>query len=217
MIGAFVLAALVHPAANADLHCNVDAGTEAAPHLEDAAGDWEGIVTGNGQALIPYGDVYRESTDVLSAWINRTGTTFTANIRLNTWSGLTETNAVYNFLWTYQGTSPVNQARRFVSARLVRPLPIPIYEFSYGWIDTSGEIDLINTYGATTGSMIAGTPGAISIVIPFHRSQLGRPGPGAVLEDIVAEARVLVGAAGTGLLGVADITDGYPCPSLTIP
>lgn len=194
--------------------CDVDSGSGADPHLVDFAGDYEGIVGGNGQATIPYGDVYGDGTDLIAGWINRTGIVYTANIRTVTWTGL-ETNAIYYFLWTYNAGNPL-QERRWVSAQLTRPLPTPLYQFRYGYVDNTGPIGNLIQQGSTTGTMTAGSPGNISIVIPMTR--MGSPPSGATLGMILAEARVLLGTSQTGgLVGIADDTDGAPCADLTIP
>lgn len=222
-----VLAALAAfgfaPAGAVEPGCTAAEGSATTPHFADATLDYNGPVTGN-QGTTPYGEVYREGTDVVAGWISKTETgTYQANIDVASFSGL-EWNAVFYFLFDWEGgqgglTPP--HTRRYVSAQ-IRQYAEGGGTFSYGYLNTTLPVAQLIREGFTTGSARTGTPGGVTVDIPLDKMAATpeqTAGPGDLLANPLAESRVLIGhpghgqqsvtsnaAAGGGLVGVADDT-----------
>lgn len=178
-------------------------GSADNPNLTDPANDWEGAVFGNGTATVPAGDVYREGTDIVAAWLTRSGGAMTANIQVATLSEL-QPNSQFYLLWT-NGVTTANgvevPGRRWVNARLKG------YEtvFTFGNLVPSSTLptsnSLFRTEGSTTGRLLPGT-NTIQIDVPATGTSLfgedvahwGAPAAGSVLDEPLAEARLLAGS-----------------------
>lgn len=197
-----------------DVACTAAGGNGANPQFNDPTGDWEGVVFGNQSALIPYGDVHREGTDLVAAWVSIDGSgKYYANISSALLDG-TQVNTTFSLRWEQDAGLPA-QARRFVHAQ-ISERGTATYEHGYLAVDPQTGIDNINTLGTTRGTMTNGTPGVISIEIPFGiGNRIPKP---TTLNLVVAETRVLLGARGNGLLGLADATDDGdgPCFDITL-
>lgn len=214
MCAALTLAIAGIVPAYADQHCSTAGGGAETPHLIDSTGDWNGG-TGTGTGLVPAGDVWREGSDVTAAWIaanpdpTKPGK-YQAHVQIANLQGF-EANQVVSFLWKWEGDKP-EKVRRYVSASFNgRGV-----SYSYGYVGTSaagnGEI---HEDGSTTGKIVVGSPGEVVIDIKF--AQMGSPTVGSVLGEPLAETRLLIGAAGTGLLSTADDTsDGDGCAEITL-
>lgn len=197
--------------------CSTAGGTSATPHKVDPTNDWNGIATGNGSALIPYGDVYREGADITSAWISSPiliagKTNYPVHVTLQNFAGI-ETNSPVYVQWTYDSGNPgVSQARRYVSF-ITNGRGTGTY--NYGYLDKSGAVGTYTSQGTTTGGFTTG-PNA-EIVINAPAAKMGNPPAGATLSAFLAETRTLIGAAGTGILGVADdTTNSEGCDDITL-
>lgn len=195
--------------AHAHPGCGVTEVTAEAPHLTDPTEDYEGVVFGNGQAVLPYGDIYREQIDLVAGRLALGADgKYTAYIKLAMLDG-TATNAVYYMLWDYENPeNPADdaQVRRYVSVNIPRPNGAP--QATWGYLDTSGAIGVYTQQGGTTATVDLAT-GEFAIAVPMDR--MGNPQAPATLGGILAESRMLIGARGTGLLSVVDQTDGIPC------
>lgn len=212
-VAAIALAAVVPTSAFAeDPDCTAAGGSSATPHVNDPAGDWNGLVFGNESALIPYGDVHREGTDILTAWISLADGKYYANLSVGTLDG-TQVNTTYGVRWL-NAAGPAAQARRFVQVQFSER-GAPTYEHGYLAVDPQTEIDNVNTVGTTRGTVSLGSPGIISIEIPFGAQANRIPKP-LEMEGVTAETRVLLGARGTGLLGLADSSDDGDGPCFNI-
>lgn len=219
-------------------NCDVplDEGSAARPHIADPFNDWRGPVLGNG--ALGYGDVWREGTDIVAAWLARDPDgNVSATIAVQNLA-LAQPNTIFYFLWDYEGGDALRH-RRFVSARLKGYGE----EFTYGYLAPSAATDnAFYTMGVTTGNINPGPLGTVSIDVPrdgmtdpdrnthapgaegqqVSNDAWGAPASGSLLELLVAESRVLIGSPEPlpppspvrhGLVGVADSsTDGpYAC------
>ncbi len=168
---------------------HIDETSAENPNIVDPVGDYNGVVTGN-EGLAPWGDVYREGTDLTKAWLNRDNDTgdVTGVIEVASLSG-PQPNSIFYLLWDFESVEDDPQQRRWVSARWALDRVI----FTYGYLGpsvTGGE--QFFTLGETTGTVEDGTPGRIVIDVPM--AQLGDPQPGAVLSNFAAESRFLTGS-----------------------
>jgi hypothetical protein len=193
--------------------CTAATGNGADPQINDPANDYNGTVGGNQTALIPYGDVHGEGTDLIAGWVSigADGKTY-ANISSRKIDGL-QVNSTFGFRWVNDAGLPA-QNRRFVQVQF-NERGTATYEHGYIALDPQTGIDNVNTLGSTTGTVTNGTPGVISIAIPWGTgTRIPKP---TVLAEATIESRVLIGARGTGLLGLADdSTDGDgPCFNIT--
>lgn len=205
--------------------CSFGGGSEADAHRADPVNDYDGAVFGNGSATVPYGDVYREGTDLTNVWVDApSGTPGTASykakvhIRVANLLGA-ESNANYYFLFDYidDPNTAADDTRidRFVSARLTERGAL-IAEYGYTAPDPQTGITLITPTGTITdATFTTGVNGGFTIPAPLR--SMGNLQPGTELTGITGEARVLLGARGTGLLGIADdTTNAEGCESLTV-
>ncbi|HEX9712661.1 MAG TPA: hypothetical protein VGB52_08950 [Actinomycetota bacterium] len=197
------LAALLAPLAAvtaSQAACSVDVTTASteSPHVTDDTGDWDGVATGNESGTVPAADLYREGIDLTGAWLARAEDgTMTANIEVVSLSAL-QPNAIFYMLWHYAGTDAAKE-HRWVSGRLKG------YDvaFTYGFLginDVTGNMAFF-TEGETTGEVVEGSPGRITVDIPSGGETLsggsnddwGAPPAGATLTFPTAESRFLLG------------------------
>lgn len=197
------------------------------PNMTDQANDWDGVVTGNGTATVPTGDIYREGADITAIWFGRdTAGGIDAHIQVANLSEL-QPNAIFYFVWTYEG-SDATRKERFVSARLKGYTTA----YSYGYVaasDIPTSSRAYRTEGDTTGRIVAGAPGELVIDIPAggttfsggSNDDWGAPALGSVLDNPIGSATILAGSpeplpenpAGLrhGFVQQADITDEGAC------
>jgi hypothetical protein len=189
-----VAVALPFGAARAsDCSISVDVASASAPHVTDNTNDWGGNVGGTGAGDAPAGDVYREGTDLTSAWISRSGDTLTAHLTVANLSEA-QPNSIFYVYWTYEGAD-TTKAVRWVSARLKGYAVGSNYGYVAGsTLPTSSQT--LTTVGDASATVAAGTPGRIDIVIPKDgdAADWGAPNPGSTLADIYAESRILAGS-----------------------
>lgn len=194
--------------------CAFGGGDASDPHLADPSNDYDGLIFGNGQALVPYGDLYREGTDLTNIWIDATtGTPSTGsykakvNIQVVNLAGI-ESNAVYSVLWDYiddpNTAADDTREKRYVSAHLTERGAI-VAEYGYTAPDPQTGINLVTAQGSILDATFTTGPGG-GFSIPAPLKAMGNIQPGTELTGLLAEARVLLGARGTGLLGIADDT-----------
>lgn len=221
-----MLSLIVMPvAAQASGECPVplSLGSAENPNLTDPANDWEGLVLGNGSATYPVGDVYREGTDIVSAWLARDAEgDMTANIQVAD-LGEVQPNAIFYFLWTY-GTTEANgvevEARRWASARMKGYTSA----FSFGNLVPSSTLptstQTFRTEGDTTGTIdVAGD--LLTIDLPRggvsflgeSTDNWGAPEGGSVLLEPSAEARFLIGSPEPLPSNPAGLRHGYVYPA----
>lgn len=213
LAAAAVLGLLVSaPATGAVCPATLEDASASTPHVIDEVNDYDGVVFGNQAATVPYGDIYREGTDIERAWLARAESgQITAGIRVVQMAP-TQPNTVFYFLWQYAGSDPT-KLDRYVSAKLKGYGE----EFTYGYLsgaDAAG-IRRFVTEGTTTGSVNV-AESEVTIDVPLDAPDWGAPTAGSSLGAINAEARVLLGSpeplppnpAGlrSGLVGVADDT-----------
>lgn len=182
-------------------------------HSTDEANDWEGVAFGNGSATIPAGDVYREGTDLVAAWLSEAEDgTVQANMKVADLGTGVMANAIFYMLWT-SGTGPESQ--RFASVRFKG------YEnaYSYGYQTTNPVTGngLFFTSGDTTGSVDVENDTVI-VNLP-EGTPWGSPEPGSTIIGIKAESRILVGSPEPlpsnpanlrhGFVYVADVTEEW--------
>lgn len=194
--------------------CSLGGGDASDPQIVDPVNDFDGAVFGNGNGLPPYGDVYREGTDLTDLWMDAaTGTpganSFTAKVHIGVanLAGI-EFNATYYFLW--DNVDDPNTAvddtyiDRYVSARVTERGAL-VEERGHTAPGTGG-VTTITPDGPITGGSFTTGPGG-GFVIPAPLWRMGKIQPGAELTGITGETRVLLGAnAAGGLLGIADDT-----------
>lgn len=202
--------------------CSAAAGSAATPHQVDRTGD--ALTADTDDALVA-----QDTTDIRAAWFSVEGDVLRAHIQTTKLHG-TETNQIFYVMWTYKGAEDAKFQRRFVSAQ-PRPEVPGVYggAYRYGYLDeTTPGVSTLTNQGYTTGRAKAGTPGEVIIDIPLDK--LGNPGEGEILENVVAESRLLVGppghgqqhvtttgAAGGGLVSVLDDTgDAEGCNEIIL-
>lgn len=194
--------------------CSFGGGSASDPQIVDPTNDFDGFAFGSGNGLPPYGDVYREGTDLTNLWIDAaTGTpgasSFKAKVHIAVanLAGI-ETNAVYYVKWDYvddpNTSADDTRIDRFVSARLTERGAL-VAEHGYTAPDPQTGVTNITPVGTITDATFTTGPDG-GFVIPAPLKSMGNIQPGDELAGVTGEARVLLGARGTGLLGIADDT-----------
>lgn len=176
---------------------HVDATSATSPNIADPPTDWNGLL-GNG-IVSPWGDVYREGTDIREAWMSRTPDgAFHAHIRV---SDLTDVQpgSLFYLLWTFRGAGDQTTERRWVSAINGTPagpgVSVPErHTFAYGYVGPSetapGSLHY-TTQGTTTGII---DPDTDTVTIDVPMAEMGSPRPGAVLRDVASATKILFGS-----------------------
>lgn len=170
LTGVLTLALAMPVAARAherdELGCpfHVDETSEAKPNAEDPAGDWVGLTPGARRGL-PWGDAYREGTDILKVWATRgADDTFPIRVHVQVASlGEQQPNSHFSVEWT-TGADTQTPVRNWVGV-ILGGLET---RFRYGHIEDDGTIggQLFATDGPTTGQLLTGTPGTVVIDVP---------------------------------------------------
>lgn len=94
----------------------------------------------------------------------------------------------YYMYWTYAGTTYFTNAEVTVAGTI---------DYSYGTVNKVGTSNQYQSAGSlTTGSITTGPDGQISVTVPL--SDVGHPGPGAVLTGLGGESDELVGVPTAG-------------------
>lgn len=194
---AVAAATIVPMAAQAEGMCRVALGEASAetPHATDPTNDWEGLVLGNGAAIVPAGDLYREGTDLTAVWLDNSadpGYGAQANLKVADLGVGVQPNAIFYALWNY-GEGP--QAARWASARF-KPGSIT-FTYGYKTVNPVTGNPLFATVGETTGSVDVESD---TISINLGTAASGHTSPwmpseaGAEVTGITAESRILVGS-----------------------
>lgn len=202
VVGIFLVATIgFGPAQALDGSCSINGGSADTPHVHDVKGDQMEPTT-----AVPMPD----GTDVLSAWFARDHDgVVTANINVGSLNGA-ELNYAYYFSWTFRGEGPASNELRWVAVqpRPDAPSGSPVGygpRYSYGYLDTTSPgVQRLVLEGESIGSVKAGTPGFVSVVVPLEK--MGAPRPGDALSLILVQTRVLFGNPG--------FPPGYAPPTL---
>ena len=194
-----------------DETCSAANGSAATPHLEDGRGDWNGTITGN-ESGTAFGDINNSHNDVLAGWLNRDGNKVTATITLAELTG-NEINEVVYFFWNHFSAATPERTRRWVATTFNGRTVT--YNYGHRTVNPTTGQGTIVTEGTTTGSIVAGSPGSITMNVPM--SKMGNPVIGDELGDPVAESRFYAGVPGVyGQLYTIDNTrDGDGCTEIT--
>ena len=197
-LSALALSTLPASAATLDATCSIAGGSATSPHAIDAKAD--GLLSGVDPEVDPHTTPH-DVTDIHDSWFSRAADgTVSANVSVNQLLPVTE-NLVFYVRWNYPDTDGVapDKSIRFVSVQLRTEIPgaMPQGTFRYGFLDTTTPgLQTLVSEGYTTGSWSAGTPGVISIVVPF--ASMGNPASGEALTSLIVQARALVGHPGHG-------------------
>ena len=180
---AAVLTIGASPVQALDETCSIDGGSADTMHVEDMLGD--GTVDDVGD------DVARnDPADLLGAWFQRDDDgKVTAHFQVAQLTG-TESNVVYYFLWNWVGGEPT-KVRRWVAAQP------RVYggRYRYGYLDTTTPgVSTLVSEGDVSGGVTVGAPGEAFVEVPLDK--MGKPQPGDVLNNILVQARVLIGQPG---------------------
>jgi len=204
-LGALVSALGVMPAHATDDTCSIDGGSAASTHVDDPTDD--SLFAGTGTNA-----VIGDPTDITGGWFSRgEDGTVRVNITLAQLTG-TEADFVYYFRWHFAGNDDPAHADRLirVQPRPNTPEGAPVRygpTFAYGYFDNAAGA--YTSVAATTGTVTTGTPGLISVVVPF--SKMGAPISGDLLDGLLIESKFRVGSPGLppGSPGLPASVPGY--------
>lgn len=167
---------------------HVDDTSEAKPNAEDPAGDWVGLTPGARRGL-PWGDAYREGTDILKAWATRgPSEDFPVRVHVQVASlGEQQPNSHFSVEWT-TGADTQTPVRNWVGVIFGGTQT----RFRYGHIEDDGTTggQLFATDGDTFGEPLYGTPGTVVINVPA----VAAPAVGERMVNFLAATHFLVGS-----------------------
>lgn len=190
LLAAIALASVAPVAGQAQELCSIplaEANT-ANPHSTDATNDWEGLVLGNGAATVPAGDVYREGTDLVAAWLSRAADgTLQGNMRVADLGTGNLPNATFYMLWNAGGGT---ESLKWASARF-KGYEVA-YAYGYQTVNPVTGNGQFATVGNATGSV--DVEGDTIVVNLPAGTAWGEPTVGSTISGIGAEARILLGS-----------------------
>lgn len=181
---AVAAASLTPVGASAQYDCSVAAGSASNPHLSDPANDYHSAIDGRGPAVNgAMADVHGSGIDLLDTWVSTTpggplGTTYRVNIQVGNLTELAngrlaQAGTRFQFHWLSDVGDPARK-NRYVEAAISHGGVIS-YSHGYLTVDPNTGIGQQNNGGSTTGSVTTGSPGVISMVLPFHNPSVGLP------------------------------------------
>lgn len=198
LLAVLVVSAISPLGARADgADCNIIAGASLdSPHLADPASDWNGVATGNGEGI--FGDVNRESADILAVWFTSENGKVVGHLALGALNDPTKGSELEESAYiTFR-----NPRSKIKDSGGNQIQDVYLYanfngrgtaSFGYGYIappTTPGTSGTITPAGGATGVYHAGSPGILDITVP---NAMGQPQGGDFLEAIGAITRIQTG------------------------